>query len=1010
MMKRYNPGAVHAVSTSKNKFLIVLRRASQLTCFFILMFGITAASYAQITINGTVTSVSDGGSLPGVTVLEKGTSNGTTTDESGNYEITVENSDAILVFSSVSFETQEIVVGNQETINVELDEDVQLLDDVVVVGYGEQDRKTLTSAISSISSEDIANIPSASTDQLMQGRAAGVQVSANSGTPGGGIFVKIRGTSSISGGSDPLYVVDGIPIQTGNYGLGLGGETTSAMADIAPSDIESIEILKDASATSIYGARAANGVVLITTKRGGFTEPRVSINLYRGVEEPVNMPDLVSGPEFEMLMNEAASNNGESEPYANPANATNTNWADQVFRTGIVQNYDASVSGGNEFIKYSVSGSAFDQDGVVTPASFTRKSARLNLDILASEKLTFGTSTTYSFSNRNRARNNDNITGVLGGVYFIPSNLPVYDSDGNYTKFSIFENPVAAANEVDFNMDVNRLIGNVFADYEFLPGLTFRSSWSLDYNQIKEDRYDNTLLNNGSAVNGSALSTVAVIQTWTAENTLSYLFNIGSNHNFSTLIGTSVEESNFERTTAEGEQFPSNDFKRVQDAAVQSASSSGTSWGLASFFGRVKYDYDSKYLATFTVRRDGSSRFGENNQWGTFPSAALGWVVSEEEFFSIDSVSELKLRVSYGVTGNQSGISNFQARGLWGGESYGDSPGTSPGQLGNPELKWETTKQLDIGIDIGLFDDRLNFVFDYYEKQTDDLLLAVPVPMSTGFSELVQNFGELENKGLEFGIAADIIQTNDLNWNLIFNIAGNRNKIVKLASPFNVYNRDIYRYEEGVPMYSFYFHEQIGVDPDTGEPIFTDVDGDGTFNPNVDRKIVGDANPDFFGGITNKVNYKAFDFSIFFQYSYGNEQLNWNRFFQEHGGTRNTGYLSSQLDRWQQPGDQTMVPQMKSSNYAGNLRPSRFVEDGSYMRLKNATLGYTVPVDILNKLGAGISRARIYLSGQNLLTFTNYTGLDPEVTATATSPLTRGIEFYTMPQARTVMGGINISF
>lgn len=1009
-MKRYKPSAVHAVSTSKNKLLKVLSRAWQLLCFFILMFGITAASYAQITINGTVTSVADGGSLPGITVLEKGTTNGTTTDSNGNYEITVASSDAVLVFSSVSFQTQEIVVGNQETINVELAEDVQLLDDVVVVGYGEQDRKTLTSAISSISSEDIANIPSASTDQLMQGRAAGVQVSANSGTPGGGIFVKIRGTSSISGGSDPLYVVDGVPIQTGNYGLGLGGETTSAMADLAPSDIESIEVLKDASATSIYGARAANGVVLITTKRGGFTEPRVSINLYRGVEEPVNMPDLVSGPEFEMLMNEAARNNGEAEPYANPGNATNTNWADQVFRTGVVQNYDASVSGGNESIKYSVSGSAFDQDGVVTPASYTRKSARLNLDILASEKLTFGTSTTYSFSNRNRARNNDNITGVLGGVYFIPSNLPVFDSDGNYTKFSIFENPVAAANEVDFNMDVNRLIGNVFADYEFLPGLTFRSSWSLDYNQIKEDRYDNTLLNNGAAVNGSALSTVAVIQTWTAENTLSYLFNIGSNHNLSTLIGTSVEESNFERTTAEGEQFPSNDFKRVQDAAVQSASSSGTSWGIASFFGRVKYDYDSKYLATFTVRRDGSSRFGKNNRWGTFPSAALGWVVSEEDFFTIDSVSELKLRVSYGITGNQSGISNFQARGLWGGESYGNSPGTSPGQLGNPELKWETTKQLDIGIDVGLFDDRLSFVFDYYEKQTEDLLLAVPVPMSTGFSELVQNFGELENKGMEFGVAADIVQTNDLNWNLIFNIAGNRNKIVKLASPFNVYNRDIYRYEEGASMYSFYFHEQTGVDPDTGEPTFTDVDGDGTFNPNVDRKIVGDANPDFFGGITNKVNYKAFDFSIFFQYSYGNDQLNWNRFFQEHGGTRNTGYLGSQLDRWQQPGDQTMVPRMTSSNYAGNLRPSRFVEDGSYMRLKNATLGYTVPVDILSKLGAGISSARIYVSGQNLLTFTNYTGLDPEVTATATSPLTRGIEFYTMPQARTVMGGINISF
>jgi len=974
------------------------------------MFGITAVSNAQITVSGTVTSAADGGSLPGISILEKGTFNGTTTDAQGNYEITVSGSDAVLVFSSVSFQTQEIVVGNRETINVQLAEDVQLLQDVVVVGYGEQDRKTLTSAISSISSEEIANTPSASTDQLMQGRAAGVQVSANSGTPGGGIFVKVRGTSSISGGSDPLYVVDGIPIQTGNYGLGLGGETTSALADIAPSDIESIEILKDASATSIYGARAANGVVLITTKRGGFTEPRVSINMYRGAEEPVNTPDLVSGSEFEMLMNESARNNGQPEPYANPANATNTNWADQVFRTGTVQNYDISVSGGNEAIKYSVSGSIFDQDGVVKPATYLRNSARLNLDILASEKLTFGTSTTYSFSNRNRARNNDNITGVLGGVYFLPSNIPVFDSGGNYTKFSIFENPVAAANEVDFNMDVNRLIGNVFADYEFVPGLTFRSSWSLDYNQIKEDRYDNTFLNNGSAVNGSALSTVAIIQTWTSENTLSYLFDIGTNHNFSTLLGTSVEESDFERTTAEGEQFPSNDFRRVQDAAVQSSSSSGTSWGIASFFGRVKYDYDSKYLATFTVRRDGSSRFGENNRWGTFPSAAVGWVVSEEDFFTIEEISELKLRVSYGITGNQSGINNFQARGLWGGESYADSPGTSPNQLGNPDLKWETTRQLDIGIDIGLFDDRLSIVYDYYDKKTEDLLLAVPVPMSTGFSELVQNFGELENKGMEFGIAADIIQNSDLNWNLMFNIAGNRNKIVKLASPFNVYNRDIYRYEEGASMYSFYFHEQIGVDPDTGAPIFTDVDGDGTFNPNVDRKIVGDANPDFFGGITNKVNYKAFDFSIFFQYSYGNDQLNWNRFFQEHGGTRNTGYLSSQLDRWQQPGDQTMVPRLSSSNYAGNLRSSRFVEDGSYMRLKNATLGFTVPVEILNKLGAGISRARLYVTGQNLLTFTDYSGLDPEVTATATSPLTRGIEFYTMPQARSIIGGINISF
>ncbi|SMO44573.1 SusC/RagA family TonB-linked outer membrane protein [Gracilimonas mengyeensis] len=1010
MMYKYQSGTALTVSTFKDNFISILGRGWRLTCLFLFALTLTTSiSYAQVVISGTVTSAADGSPLPGVNVLEKGTMNGTSTDVEGNYEIEVSGPDAVLTFTYISFITQETVVGDRETINIQLEEDVQLLEDVVVVGYGEQDRKTLTSAVSSISAEDVANTPVAGSDQLMQGRAAGVQVSANSGTPGGGIFVKIRGTSSISGGSDPLYVVDGVPIQTGDFGLGLGGETTSALADVDPSDIESIEILKDASATAIYGARAANGVVLITTKRGSFSEPRVSFTAYTGFEEPVNTPDLVSGPEFEMLMNEAARNNGQPEPYANPQSAIDTDWGDQVFRTGRVSSYDLTVSGGNENIKYSVSGSNFDQDGVVKPATYTRSSARLNLDILASEKLTFGTSTTYSFSNRNRARNNDNITGVLGGVYFLPSNLPVYNSEGGYTKFSIFENPVAAANEVDFNMDVNRLIGNVFADYEFIPGLTFRTSWSLDYNQIKEDRYDNTFLNNGSAVNGSALSTVALIRNWTAENTLSYLFDVGKN-DFSVLLGTSVQESKFERTTAEGEQFPSNDFRRIEDAAVQTALSTGTSWGIASFFGRVKYEYDSKYLATLTVRRDGSSRFGENNRWGTFPSVALGWLVSEESFFEVGAISELKFRASYGITGNQSGIDNFQSRGLWGGESYTDSPGTSPIQLANPDLKWETTKQLDIGVDLGLFEDRVNLVFDYYNKKTEDLLLAVPVPLSTGFAELVQNFGELENKGIEFSVAADIIQTTDANWNVLFNIAGNRNKILKLAAPFNVYNRDIYRYEEGKPMYSFYFHEQTGVDPQTGAPIFTDVDGDGTFNPNVDRKIVGDANPDFFGGITNRFNYKNFDLSVFFQYSYGNEQLHWNRFFQEHGGARNTGYISTQLDRWQEPGDKTMVPRMTSANYAGNLRPSRFVEDGSYMRLKNATIGYTLPVELLSKLGVGISRARIYLTGQNLLTFTNYTGLDPEVTATASTALTRGIEFYTMPQARSIIGGIDLSF
>lgn len=975
---------------------------------FILAFVAVPDSQAQ-TITGTVTVASDGSPLAGVSVSQKGTTRGIITDVDGNYELNVTGPEAVLVFSYVGFIKQEIVVGNQRQINVALAEDTILLGDLVVIGYGQQSKKTVTGSIATVDAEVLEGVPIAGTDQMLQGRAAGVQVSANSGTPGGGVFVKIRGSSSISGGSDPLYVVDGVPIETGSFGLGLGGATTSAIADINPSDIESMQILKDASATAIYGARAANGVVIITTKRGSNSKPVVRFSSYYGVDEAIKKPELVSGPEYEMLRNEKAVNDGGAPLYANPDAAIDTDWASTVFRQGSVRNYDLDISGGDDVVRYAVSGSNFKQEGVLNPEVYERNSARINLDVDVSDKLAIGTSTTFSNSGRNRARNNDNITGVLGGVYFLPSNLPVYQPDGSYTKFSIFENPVAAANEIDFEMNVSRFIGNVFGEYTFSPGLSFKTSWSYDYSGIKEDQYNNTFTNNGSAVGGSATSYSAINASWIGENTLSYVFNVDKN-NFSVLLGNSVQESNFESTRADGQGFPSDDFTRITDAAVQTSSSTGTSWGIVSYFGRLQYDYDGKYLATFSMRRDGSSRFGASNQWGVFPSAAIGWVVSEEDFFNFEDVSNLKLKASYGLTGNQSGIGNFQAQGLWGGASYTDSPGTTPQQLGNPDLKWETTKQLDLGFELGLFDDRLEVTYDYYNKKTVDMLLAVPTPLSTGFASLVQNFGELENKGMELGITATIIQKQDLTWNTTFNIAGNRNKILKLAAPFNVYNRDIYRYEEGVAMYSFYFHEQTGVDPQTGAPIFADVNGDGVFDPNVDRKIVGNANPDFFGGIRNSVNYKNFDFSVFFQYSYGNEQLHWNRFFQEHGGTRNTNFLKTQLDRWQQPGDVTMVPKLTAANYAGNLRPSRFVEDGSYLRLKTLNIGYSIPQKFVDKLGAGVSRVRIYMTGQNLLTFTNYSGTDPEVTATASTLLTRGIEFYTVPQSKSIVGGINITF
>lgn len=971
----------------------------------------------QRTVSGTVMAATGSFPLPGVNIQIKGTLQGTFTGGDGKYSLEVPSNDAVLVFSLIGYASQEVVVGNQSTIDISMKEDVRELGEVVVTGYGEQDRKTLTSSISSVSSKDIQGLPMASPDQMMQGRAAGVQVSSSSGTPGGGMYIRVRGSTSINASSDPLYVVDGIPIVSNNLsGVGLGGQITNPLADINPADIASMEILKDASATAIYGARAANGVVLITTKRGSNQKAKVEISSYVGVQSLWRQPDVVDGSTFERLRNEAAVNNGGNPIYANPDAALNTDWLGQIFQDAPIHNFDASVTGGNERVKYLVSINQFDQDGITKPSSFKRTSGRVNLDFAASDKINVGTSILISRNFRNRVRNDNNIYGAIGAAYFLPTNQPVFQPDGSYTKFSIFENPVAAVDEVDIGMLTNRVLANIYMDYEITPGLIFRSTWSMDYNNVKEDTYDNTLLNTGSATNGSANSIVTVDDNWVWENVLSYQRNFGTDHSLNALLGYSAQNSYFERTTASGQQFPSNDFRRIASAAVQTSSSTGSGWGIEGIFARFNYTYKGKYLATVNVRRDASSRFGQANQAATFPSVALGWLVTEEDFMASQSlISTLKPRFSWGITGNQNGIGDFQSRGLWGGgANYTDFPGTQPNQLANPDLKWETTTQTNIGIDVGLLNDRFTLTFDYYNKQTKDLLLAVPLPRTSGFNSLVQNFGEMENKGFEIGLNGTLINKPDFSWNMGFNISQNRNLIKKLAAPFNVFTRDVFRLEEGIPLHSFWLHDQVRVDPETGFSIYRTVNGEAPvnssdFNSGRDRFIVGNAQPDFFGGLNSNLRYKSIDFNMFWQYTVGNDQLNWVRFFQEHGGTRNTGFVGSQLDRWQQPGDVTDIPRMVSANYRGDLRPARFVEDGSYVRLKNLTIGYTVPSATTERIG--FSRIRIYGSGQNLLTFTNYTGLDPEVNTGANlGGLAEGIDLYAMPQPRVIMGGINLTF
>ncbi len=957
-------------------------------------------------------SVSDAAGLPllGVTILENNGTNGTTTDFEGNYEISIQKK-TVLVFSYVGFETLRVDASPGQTLNVILKEDVESLSEVVVVGYGTQTRKTMTSRVSSVKAEDIANIPVTSSDQLLQGRAAGVQISNTSGDPGAGVSVKIRGTSSISGSSDPLYVVDGIPIQSSNLSqMGVGGATTNPIADINPADIESIDILKDASATAIYGSRAANGVVLITTKRGVRDQSKISFGMYTGLQNYVKKPNLVTGPQFEMLMNESALNNGKPLPYANPDSALNTDWVGLVLNENApMRNIDASVSGGNEKARYLVSANNFMQEGLIRNQEFDRTTGRVNLDFTVNSKLKMGTSILYARTKRQIIANNDNIAGAFGSTHFYPTNRPVLNADGSYNRMPTIDHPFATVDQAKISMETGRFLGNLYGELTILPGLRLKSTFSVDQTNNRESSYNNTFTNSGSAVQGRAVIYNVSDRNWIQENVLSYQFSL-EKHGFSALVGTSVQESETQFTRAEGTGFPTNDFTQISSAAVKDATSFSTSYGIASVFSRVNYDYDNKYLVTLNVRADASSRFGSGNKWGVFPAVGLGWVVSEEEFLKdVSFISSMKILGGYGITGNQSGIKDFGSLGLWQGASYAAVPGVRPFQLANPDLRWETTRQTDIGIDMALFENRVTFNAGYYYKKTVDLLLDVPLPRTSGFSTVAQNSGEIENSGFEFALGADILpESSPLKWHIDANIATNKNKVLKLVAPFNVYNRDFFRYQEGYPMYSFYMHKQIGVDPQTGAIQFEDVDGDGEFSSSTDRRIVGDANPDFFGGVTNTLNYKGFDLSFLFQFSYGNEQLNLTRFFLEHGGSRSTNYIGTQLGRWQNPGDITMIPKMSAANYASDLRPSRFVEDASYLRLKTLSLGYTIPKDIVGKIG--LSSARVYVSGQNILTFTNYSGLDPELTGTASNALTKGVEFFTPPSPRVFTAGFNVSF
>jgi len=978
--------------------------------------------------------------LAGATIHIKGTTHELQTDAKGAFKfVTGQKIPVVFIITYVGYETTETTINQYTNIVVSLHETSSQLNDVVVVGYGTQKRSALISAVSAVNGNEIKNIPVAGFNEQLQGKAAGVQINANTGIPGDGVFVRVRGATSINASNDPLYIIDGVFINnTSLQTVNTGGRATSPIADINPADIENIEVLKDASATAIYGARGANGVVLITTKRGDYNgKAKLSAGVSQGWATAPKLWDLTTGPQHATLINEFYANSYQDATTAAdktkyqllpfrpvsaggrglPEEQKTYDRLDELFRRAKLQDYNLSVSGGSKTTKFYLGGSYTNQQAIVNPLYFNRASFKFNADQKLSDKIQIGISNSFTRSFRNQGRTGDGPAGgLLQSALHTPTYLQEVNADGTPARWAGFDNLQVLINNYDVHTTSLRYIGNLYADAEIIHNLKFRSSWSLDYNNYNESEYWNDQTQLGAAPTyGLATSALTQNTTWINEQTLSYRINPGSRHTPGVLLGNSVQGNVISATSAQGSGFPSNSFQLISAAATRSSSQAWTKSTLASFFSRIDYSYANKYFAEFSIRADGSSRFGDNNKFGYFPSIGAGWRVKEESFLKdVTAISNLKLRASYGITGNQNGIGNFAPLGIWtGGAGYpdnssGDKPGISPSQLANPDLRWEKTSQLNAGLDLGLFKNRINIEFNLYSKYTTDNLLQLPVPGITGFNTYYSNAGEISNRGFELAISSVNIKSKNFSWQTSFNISGNTNKIEKLATPITQYNRDWVKLQQGYSLYSFWLYKQLGVDPQTGTAIFEDVNKDGQITV-ADRQILGNASPKVFGGLTNNITYRDFDLGLLFSFQSGNDVYNLNKFFGEGGGTRdaNRVLFADQLNRWQKPGDITAVPRLTAfgNNYTLEQN-SRFLEDGSFLKLRSLTFGYTIPRRITSV--AKLETVRIYFSGTNLFTLTHYTGPDPEVNVTSLQNI-QGLDLGTPPQPRVIQFGINVT-
>ncbi|MCX6219171.1 TonB-dependent receptor [Spirosoma sp.] len=989
----------------------------------------------QLRITGRVTSQQDGLPIPGVNISVRGTTNGVSTDANGNYTITVPGSSAVLLFTSIGLVQQEITVGNRTVINVPMQEAVNELSQVVVTGYNTTQRKDITGSIASVSPDKFKDIPVASFDQALQGQAAGVQVTQSSGTPGGGLTVRVRGNTSISASNRPLFIVDGVPIEdggsTGLSGRDFGGQTDNAFALLNPNDIESMQVLKDASAKAIYGSRAANGVVLITTKRGKAQKTSFTADVQRGITDVVKRPNLLNSVELLELQREAITNAGLDPDklglIKGVTDGQNTDWIDAVLRKGVYQQYQLSTQGGNDRTQFYLSGSYRDEQGVQLNNQFTRLTGQLKLDHKATDKLSFGTNLTLSRALNKRVKGDNFLDGVYSGAikslpYYSPYNEQgrLYGpADAEYAGFPNF-NPVAQAVLPRFNAYTVKILAGLYAEYEILQNLRFRSKVNIDYNNVTEDQFEPSTTAIGGYLPSVGYQGYGVFinqsySTFVNTNTLTYNFQLAEKHQFNVLAGFELLQHTLRDGNVQGRLFPSDDFTYINSAGiVDQGGSSVTNNGLLSTFGEVRYSYDEKYLATITARYDGSSRFGQSRRFGVFPSASFAWRISSEKFMErFRFLSDLKLRTSYGFTGNER-IGDFQFLGTWSSVTYSGATGVGPTRLANANLQWERTREANIGLDASFFNGRFNIILDAYDNLTDKLLFAQPIPQTTGFSTVQGNIGKVSNKGLELTIST-VNVNKAVRWSTDLNLSHNVNKVVELASAEPVFrgyqgngvsNTNVVL--PGQPLGTFWGLKFLGVDPATGDAIYDDKNGDGRITP-ADGQVIGNAQPKVYGGLTNKVSWKGIDLSALLQFSYGNSILNLsNETLLNSGADIQNNQTRQALKRWRKEGDITSVPRYEYQNTYNNYTSSRFVEDGSYLRLKNVSLGYNIPKTWINKYK--VANARLYVSATNILTWSRYSGADPEVSTLDGSTTAQGIDFFTFPQIKTVLVGATLSF